>query len=329
MPSQLYYLSSFPPDQTRSVALHELAAWPGWKGIERTFAGNALAVLPLIGKVPAAPLPPGCPAAGFICAEVTSTFDLAWELLKHELLPCWGFVLAATQSAGRGQLRRPWQSAPGNIYATFRLPEALNIEAGALLTGYMLHRALGALGIAVDIKWPNDLIQNKRKVGGILLEERGGAVLAGVGLNIAHAPDMAGLTDLASLTNLTGQTLEDNSPRPFPAAVLRAENDSFPPAPPAVLNAWLELVKQVTLSYEQDLSRLPPERKPALLESCLAFKGLKATVFEPGFADSGSFFEKREISGIINGLGPKGELRLLLPSGQERLLHSGTLTLQE
>ena len=329
MPEQLYYLTAFPPGQAWEYSLRELGTWPGWKGIEQTFAGNALTDLPLAGKVPVAPIPPGCPPAGFICAEVTSTFDLAWELLQHGLLPCWGFVLAATQNSGRGQLRRPWQSAPGNIYATFRLPEALNTEAGALLTGYLLHRALGALGVAVDIKWPNDLVQNKHKVGGILLEERGGAVLAGVWLNIAHAPDMADLTGLAGLTNLTGQAIEDNTPRPFPAAVLRAENDSFPPAPPAVLNAWLELVKQVTLSYEQDLSRLPPERRPALLESCLAFKGLKATVFEPCFADSGSFSEKRSISGVINGLGPKGELRLLLPSGRERLLHSGTLTLQE
>ena len=312
---QLYYLSSFSPDPVRGLALRKLAVLPGWAGVERVFCEGTAATLPVVGEVPVAPLPPGIPAPGFICTEATSTFDLAWELYGHGLLPCWGFVLAASQSAGRGQLRRYWHSRPGNLYVTFRLPEDLNTEAGALLTGYLLHKALGALGAAVDIKWPNDLIQNGRKVGGILLEERGGAVMAGVGLNLAHAPEQPDLE------------IEDNRTRPFPAGVLRVEASPLNTRPPAVLNVWLELVKQITLSYEQDLRRLPPARRPALLESCLAFKGLEVAVSEPGFADSDLPSSEHSISGVINGLGPRGELRLLLSSGQERLLHSGTLSL--
>ena len=195
------------------------------------------------------------------------------------------------------------------------MPEDLNTEAGALLTGYLLYKALGALGVSVSIKWPNDLIQNDRKVGGILLEERGGAVMAGVGLNIVYAPEMLDLET------------ESSRAQPFPAGVLHTESSPLNARPPAVLNVWLELVKQITLSYEQDLSRLPPARRPALLESCLAFKGLEVAVSEPGFADSDLPSSEHSISGVINGLGPRGELRLLLSSGQERLLHSGTLSL--
>ena len=315
----LHYCTLAPGDcgcgTEQGIAPAELALLTGWQGIDEIFANGAVTALPGAGEVSTVLLPSYVPAPGFICAGVTSTFDLAWELLKHDLLPCWGFVLAASQSAGRGQLRRYWHSRPGNLYVTFRLPEDLNTESGALLTGYLLHKALAALGVPVSIKWPNDLIQDGRKVGGILLEERGGAVMAGLGLNLAHAPEMPDLE--------TG----DNRARPFPAGVLHVENGPLNVRPPAVLNVWLELVKQITLSYEQEISRLPPARRPALLESCLAFKGLEVAVSEPGFADSGSPSSEHSLSGVINGLGPRGELRLLLSSGQERLLHSGTLSL--
>ena len=313
MSTQLYYLPPFPTGQGQVTLLSDLAALPGWKSIDGYFNGGATVGLPGLEEVQSIVLPPDIPASGFICAEVSSTFDLAWKLFEHDLLACWGFVLAASQNAGRGQLRRYWHSRPGNLYVTFRLPEDLNTDAGALLTGYLLHKALGAMGVAVDIKWPNDLIQDGRKVGGILLEERGGAVMAGVGLNLGHAPEMPDLK------------AEGNRARPFPAGALRAGTSPLNARPPAVLNVWLELVKQITLSYEQDLRRLPPARRPALLESCLAFKGLEVAVSEPGFADSAPHPSEHSISGVINGLGPRGELRLLLSSGQERLLHSGTL----
>ena len=311
----LYYLdfASNGCGVEQGADLSELASLPGWQGIGEIFTNAVMSGLPGVGEVSASLPLSDIPAPGFICAEISSTFDLAWELFKHDLLPCWGFVLAASQNSGRGQLRRYWHSKPGNLYVTFRLPGDLNTEAGALLTGYLLYKALGALGMAVDVKWPNDLIQDGRKVGGILLEERGGAVMAGVGLNLAHAPEQPDLE------------AEDSGARPFLAGILRAGTSPLNVRPPAVLNVWLELVKQITLSYEQDLSRLPPARRPALLESCLAFKGLEVAVSEPGFADSAPPPSKHSISGVINGLGPRGELRLLLSSGQERLLHSGTL----
>lgn len=313
----LYYLDPAPDScgvgQGRDLA--GLASLPGWQGIDEIFVNGATAILPGIGEAPTSPLPQDIPAPGFICAEVSSTFDVAWELFKRDLLPCWGFVLAASQNSGRGQLRRYWHSRPGNLYVTFRLPEDLNTESGALLTGYLLHKALAALDVAVSVKWPNDLIQSGRKVGGILLEERSGVVMAGVGLNLAHAPEMSDLET------------ESSRAHPFSAGILRAESFFLNMRQPAVPNVWLELVKQITLSYEQDLSRLPPARRPALLESCLAFKGLEVAISEPGFADSDPVPSEHSISGVINGLGPKGELRLLLSSGQERLLHSGSLSL--
>ena len=309
-----YLLSGFPALEAEA-ALPDGAALPGWEGLSRFFAGGRITPLPAGGGTASIVPLPGLSAPGFVCGRVSSTFDVAWELCARKVLPCWGFVLAASQNNGRGQLRRHWQSKPGNLYVTFRLPEDLAVDAGALFVGYLLHKALQRLGAVVDIKWPNDLMQNKRKVGGILLEERGGVLLAGVGLNLNDAPDMASLA------------AGDNS-RAFPAGVLRGAHAPLNLSLPGVLNVWLKLVKQVTLSYEQELCQLPLEQRPALLESCLAFKGSMVSITDPGFVDAGPSFTEHSISGVINGLGPNGELRLLLASGRERLLHSGTLNLE-
>lgn len=317
MAAQLYYIFPDSGGQAAMNGLKESAALLNWQGVDRFFADGLKVNLPGLGEASAVSLPLDLPADGFLYARVSSTFDRAWELVEQDLLPCWGFVLAIMQSEGRGQLRRRWNSDPGNLYVTFRLPEDMNVEAGALLTGYLLQRALAALGAVVEVKWPNDLLQGGRKVGGILLEERGGVVLAGVGLNFAHAPGPAELAD------------EEARVRFFPAGVLDLKNHLINMRPPAMLNVWLELVKHITLSYEQDLACRSLAQRLALLENCLAFKGAVVTVHEPGFSDADSSRLERSVSGQIKGLGPKGELRILLLSGRERLLHSGSLSFAE
>lgn len=316
MTKTLYYLLPDSGNASGSAALSELAKLPGWEKTEEFFAEAKTVCLPHVGEALAASMPKGASASGFICGEVPSTFDLAWQLTGQGLLPCWGFVLAARQTSGRGQLRRAWVSEPGNLYVSFRLPDDLNTEAGALLTGYLLLRALRAMGINVSLKWPNDLIQDKRKVGGILLEERGGALLAGVGLNLRQAPDLSAVS-----FGIKGA-------KPFPAGILRAGHEPDNPANCNIIHMWLELVKQITLSYEKDLAPLLPEQRTALLEEYLAFKGARVTVHEPGFFHAEGIKPGNDISGVLTGLGAKGELRLMLSSGQELLLHSGSLSLE-
>ena len=101
-------------------------------------------------------------------------------LARRGLLAPWQSVLVSSQRQGRGQLRRNWVSPAGNIYAA------------PTVTGAMLASALGKLGFKVRLKWPNDLAvldgDTPAKVAGILLEERGGVLLAGIGINVAWAP---------------------------------------------------------------------------------------------------------------------------------------------
>ena len=105
-----------------------------------------------------------------------------------------GIVLLAAeeQTAGRGRRGRRWHSAPG-AGLTFSLAcdvkRPLRELAGlSLVAGVAAARALRALGVArASLKWPNDLVVDGAKLGGILVETRGsgGAVRAviGIGLN--------------------------------------------------------------------------------------------------------------------------------------------------
>lgn len=127
-----------------------------------------------------------------------STLSHAADLLQHGELAEWDAVLAGSQTAGRGQLGRTWVSPPGNLYVTVRLPSTAPFDgtAAAPALGGLLATALRSLDLPILVKWPNDLVLScppsdtarLRKVGGILIEERHGGVLAGIGLNIAHAP---------------------------------------------------------------------------------------------------------------------------------------------
>ena len=102
-------------------------------------------------------------------------------------------LFAHAQHSGRGRLQRPWLSTPGaclmmSVATTLNLPIAalagLPIAAGGVIASVLAEHA-----VAVQIKWPNDLVVNRAKLGGILIETtsvpgtgRIGIVL-GLGLN--------------------------------------------------------------------------------------------------------------------------------------------------
>jgi BirA family biotin operon repressor/biotin-[acetyl-CoA-carboxylase] ligase len=134
--------------------------------------------------------------------EVGSTQDVVRDKVSaagdvHGLV-----VRAQAQTRGRGRQQRAWTSGPGGSYQTL----AVRDDAGALRTGLVpiaiavgIAETLGRKGIAIGLKWPNDLFlpgperQTKGltgKLGGILCEHFRGHLLVGVGVNVRNvAPD--------------------------------------------------------------------------------------------------------------------------------------------
>jgi BirA family biotin operon repressor/biotin-[acetyl-CoA-carboxylase] ligase len=112
-------------------------------------------------------------------------------------------LAAEEQTAGRGRHGRRWRSARG-AGATFSIRRRLRCEQRLLaglsvavgLSAARALRRLGARGVAV--KWPNDLLVNRRKLGGILIETwpaprssgAGSVVVVGIGINCRAQPGL-------------------------------------------------------------------------------------------------------------------------------------------
>lgn len=130
-------------------------------------------------------------------ATVSSTNDAARDLAR-EGAPHGTAVVAEEQTKGRGTKGRAWHSPPGlGLYVSFvlRFPAGgpgpsfhlLPLAAGVAAADAVL----AASGIEARLKWPNDLVQDRRKLGGILVESVStgsdtGFAVVGVGVNVGH-----------------------------------------------------------------------------------------------------------------------------------------------
>jgi len=146
--------------------------------------------------------------------EATSTNDVAKAIVEKMLAESEDvrptIIVAGEQSAGHGRLGRSWVSLPGSLAISVIVPwpagpERIHLP---LRAGIALAQGLSrAFGLDVRLKWPNDLLVNRKKLGGILVEARGnedgeGWAIVGVGLNVKGTRrelDSHGLRDATSL----------------------------------------------------------------------------------------------------------------------------------
>lgn len=116
-------------------------------------------------------------------SEIDSTNEEAKrEIDRGHTIP---FVITAEiQTGGRGRFQRRWQSPLNSgLYASWCFKENEH-SLTSLLSAYACVKALSRLNIVVQIKWPNDLIYNNRKLGGILVESYKGFSIIGIGINL-------------------------------------------------------------------------------------------------------------------------------------------------
>jgi BirA family transcriptional regulator, biotin operon repressor / biotin---[acetyl-CoA-carboxylase] ligase len=97
------------------------------------------------------------------------------------------------QTSGRGRLGRAWDAPPGTAILCsilLRPPGERRTSELSLVAGMASADAVEqALGLAAQIKWPNDVMVNRRKVAGVLAEARDGAVVVGIGINVNQRRD--------------------------------------------------------------------------------------------------------------------------------------------
>lgn len=107
------------------------------------------------------------------------------------------WLRAEQQTGGRGRLGRAWASPAGNVYCStlVRLqPDDPPAHLLAFVSGLAVLDTVRLIvpSAKVRLKWPNDVHVDGAKLSGMLLERRKDAVVVGIGLNVAIAPEVEG-----------------------------------------------------------------------------------------------------------------------------------------
>ncbi len=147
-------------------------------------------------------------------------------------------VLAEEQTAGQGRHGHSWHSAAGDgLYCSVVLPQTPLLT---LALGLATHTAIfEATGLVCDLRWPNDLMFDDRKVAGILVQAAGRNAIAGIGINVNHTEfpdDVAALA--TSLRIAAGRPLQRED---ILLALLPAIDAIVAQAPPAILESFTHL----------------------------------------------------------------------------------------
>jgi BirA family biotin operon repressor/biotin-[acetyl-CoA-carboxylase] ligase len=123
-------------------------------------------------------------------------------------------VVAGEQTAGRGRLQRQWVSLKGaGLYFSIILRPGFEQSAWPLLTlmaAVAVHDSLhDSCALETDIKWPNDVLANDKKLCGILAEtvetSRGRAVVVGIGINLTKDSFPAELAGIATSVEVAAE----------------------------------------------------------------------------------------------------------------------------
>jgi BirA family biotin operon repressor/biotin-[acetyl-CoA-carboxylase] ligase len=238
--------------------------------------------------------------------HVDSTNDEAARQLA-EGRPAPFAILARRQTRGRGRFGRTWHSeANGNLYASFAFRPRVAPERMQTFTLWMGVNVCELLAnfahVTPGLKWPNDLLFDGRKAGGMLTEARVDAdqirdLVFGLGLNVngASADWPADLARRAvSLAEVAGAPLDLNR---LAAA----------------------LIGRVLLAYEAFAAGEHTERFADLWNRYDLLRGQPVTLLEGG----------RRHHGIVVGVDDEGALLLREPHGRSQRFRAGEVTLEK
>ena len=133
--------------------------------------------------------------------SVDSTQKYLKELIKEKKVSLPYAVISKTQTSGVGSRENSWVGLDGNLFLSFALsledlPEDLKLESASIYFSYILKETLSEMDSKVWLKWPNDFYIDNKKIGGMITNMVDDALVCGVGVNIAEAPDDFGKLDI-------------------------------------------------------------------------------------------------------------------------------------
>lgn len=123
--------------------------------------------------------------------KISSTQDYAHDMIVHGDASDHTVIVAQAQYAGRGRYRRKWVSHHGNLYASFIFASPERDPRLSYRVAVAIADTIMSFGINPQIKWPNDILIDEKKVAGVLIEYAGRFVIVGIGINIGTNPTVA------------------------------------------------------------------------------------------------------------------------------------------
>jgi len=120
--------------------------------------------------------------------KISSTQDYAHDLIANGDASNKTIITALAQSAGRGRYRRNWVSHHGNLYASFIYKIGERDPKLSYAVGVAVAETLLSFKLNPQIKWPNDILIDGKKISGILIEYSQNFVIVGIGINVATCP---------------------------------------------------------------------------------------------------------------------------------------------
>ncbi len=222
--------------------------------------------------------------------------ELAARLSRGEAVREGDWLIANRQTAGKGRQGREWFDGAGNfmgstvVHAAFGDPPLASLS---LLGGLALHESVLSHippPLRALLKWPNDLMIGPAKLAGILMERVGDAVIIGIGVNLASAPQLADRETVA---------LSALGPSP--------DRDHFAQELARIFAN--ELVRWRSFGLSLVITRWQAAAHPL---------GASLLIGEPG---------ETPLSGTFSGLNDDGALLLRLTDGTTRVIHSGEVRL--
>jgi BirA family biotin operon repressor/biotin-[acetyl-CoA-carboxylase] ligase len=232
--------------------------------------------------------------------RLSSTMDESRRLASQGA-PHGTVVAAGVQDSGRGRKSRPWSAPPGESllftillrYPPAALPPALTLRAGLALA-LAVEDFAPALKDRLLVKWPNDLMIASRKAAGVLTEGDDEAIYVGMGVNV----------------------FQSEFPKPFRAKAVSIGLALETPLPGEEEgeSRFLLLERILSRLYRELPAPAGPAGEPAWrkrLEERLYRRG-EAVRFISGEAGSG-----RVVEGVLEGIGPGGELLIRTREGAE------------
>lgn len=236
--------------------------------------------------------------------EVTSTNEIALQAGKTESLSGMVYV-ADRQTAGRGRRGRTWESSvTQNLYFSLLLCPKVNADKAHMVTlimAYALAQAIREITgeDSAQIKWPNDIVIDGKKVAGILTEmgfreDKSYYVVIGVGVNLGEQEFTEELSDKATDIQTQYGCLLDKM---------------------ALLGKVLEVFDNECKIFEkqQDLSFLLPRYNGMLVN-----KGRHVKVLDP----------KGEYQGVAVGINEGGELLVEMQDKSVRSVYAGEVSVR-